>query len=243
MKPRVLFYDIETSPNLGYSWGKWEQNIIAFKKEWELLSFAYKWKGEKKVHCLTRKDYPSEKALVREMWKIHNEADIVIAHNGDAFDQKKLKAKYVQHGFNPPQPAKTIDTLKIARANFAFNSNKLDDLGNILGLGRKEQTGGFQLWLDCMSGIKKAWAKMAKYNKQDVVLLERVYMKLRSWMPNHPNLNLYKEEDDRGACPVCQSTKVQAQGIRVAVKTRKQRFQCQACGHWFTGKALKSEKK
>jgi uncharacterized protein YprB with RNaseH-like and TPR domain len=230
-KPKVLFFDLETSPNLGYTWGKWEQNVIEFTKEWGLLCFAYKWQGEAEVKCLTKQGR-SEKALVKELWKVLDEADVIVAHNLDQFDNKKSKAKFLEYGFGPPSPYKRIDTLKIARANFALNSNKLDDLGATLKLGRKAQTGGFSTWLGCMNGDEKAWAKMIKYNKQDVVLLEKVYNKLRPWATTHPHMGALS--GDKSLCPICASSNVQCRGWTIAKVAKKRRMHCQSCSHWWS---------
>jgi hypothetical protein len=236
--PRIILLDIETSPNLGYTWGKWQQNIIAFKKEWELLSFAWKVFGEKTTYCVGRLNVDSEYDLVKLAWGVLDEADIIIGHNIDQFDNKKLKAKFIEHGLQPPKPYKTVDTKKIAKSQFAFNGNSLNDLAYTLKLGKKAPTGGFDLWLGCMDNDPKSWAKMIAYNKHDVVLLEKVYTLLKTWYPNHPNLTLYSKNP---GCPVCMSHKVQSRGNQPLKKKVAKRYQCQECYHWFKGKAVSLE--
>lgn len=229
---RVYLIDIETTPNLGYTWGKWEQSVIEFYKEWELLSFAYKELDKGGVRCLARPDHPgkNDRRLVEAVWKVLNEADVLIGHNIDDFDNRKLRAKFLEHGLRPPTPYKTIDTKKIAKSQFAFNSNSLNDLAKTLGLGKKADTGGFDLWLGCMAGDRKSWAKMIAYNKHDVVLLEKVYERMKAWYPGHPNLALIAR---REGCPVCASERVQRRGFQVLKLRRNARFHCQECGHWF----------
>lgn len=232
-KPKILLFDLETTPNLSYTWGKWEQNVIAFKKEWELLSVAYKWLGEKEVYCITRPDFKdkTDKSISRELKKLLDEAEIVIAHNGDEFDIKKSNAKFIEHGLGPTSAYQKIDTKKVAKKYFKFNSNSLDDLGNLLGVGRKEKTGGFDLWLDCMAGKKEAWKLMAKYNKQDVLLLEQVYLKLRPWMEQHPNLAILSNRPS--SCPKCGSTRslINKGIISNRINTYK-RFLCRDCNSY-----------
>lgn len=237
-KPKILLYDIESSPDLGYSWGKYEVNIIEFKKQWEILSFAYKWLEEDTVHCIARPHYKdkTEVSLVKDIWKLFDEADILIAHNGNSFDHKKCRAKFVEHGLKPPSLSKTVDTKLIAKQAFNFNSNSLNDLGVTLKLGKKLETGGFQLWLDCMAGKKKAWKQMIAYNKQDVVLLEKVYLKLRAWSPNHPNLAVWQ---DRVGCPRCLSTKTHINGYYPTNTNRMRRWRCQECGHGYSSRITK----
>lgn len=231
---KILHFDLETSPNLGWVWQKWQQDVIAFKEEWELLSFAYKWHGAKKTIAVGQDTF-SEEILVRRLWQLFDEADVLVAHNANKFDVKKANAKFIQYGLMPPAPYKVIDTLQIAKRYFKFNSNKLDDLGNLLGVGRKVETGGFSLWLGCMNNDPKSWAKMLRYNKQDVLLLEKVYLKLRPWMDNHPALNLLSDKPD--ACPKCEvSGKMQARGWANTKVARRRRYQCQACGGWSQGR-------
>lgn len=235
-KLKVLFLDIETAPNLGWTWGKYEQNVIKFEKEKYMLCFTAKWADSNKLICRSIFDYPnykanpeSDKDLVRELWDLVDEADIIIAHNGDAFDIKNTNARFICNGLGPPSPYRTIDTLKLAKKYFAFNSNKLNDLGTVLGLGNKLSTGGFQLWLDCMAGKKVAWTKMKNYNKQDVILLEKVYNSLKRWMTNHPNIAINVTKPN---CHCCGSTEVQKRGFGYTRMTKYQRYQCVKCGSW-----------
>lgn len=244
---RILLFDIETMANLAFVWGKYEQNVIQYEREWFMLSFAYKWLGEKTTYVKSlpdfrgyTKDKKNDKALVQALWSLFDEADIIIAHNGNSFDIKKANAKFIEHGLKPPSPYKQIDTKLVARRYFNFNSNKLDDLANILGLGRKIDTGGFELWMDCVAGKKNAWRKMCTYNKHDVVLLEKVYLKLRSWMVNHPHVGVLSDEKE--ACPSCGKHSLQRRGYAIrGNKTRVRRLQCTSCGGWMQQAIKKGE--
>lgn len=230
--PVTLLIDIETSPNIGYTWGKYDQTVIKPIRGWELLSFAYKELEKNPVRCIARPDFKdkTDKSLARAIWTILDGADIVIAQNGDRFDLPKLRAKFVQHGLPPVRPFKTIDTKKIAKSQFGFYSNSLNDIARDLGLGEKLETGGFELWEGCIAGDPAAWRKMRRYNSHDVTLLEAVYLKLRNWHPSHPNMALF---EDRPGCPVCSSIRVQRRGFNIMKLRRNARYHCQSCGHWF----------
>lgn len=242
--PRVAFVDIETAPSLGYFWGKlWETAIIDVKNPWYMLSFSYKWLGEDAVHCRALPDYPlfkrdkeNDKHLIEDLHDLFDEADVLIAHNGDRFDIRKSNARFIMQGLTPPSPYKTIDTLKAARRFFHFESNRLNDLGQYLGVGRKLPNTGWALWSACMRGERKAWRTMREYNKRDIVLLEKVYNKLKPYMSNHPDLMIYT--DDPG-CPTCRSTHVQRRGFLVSRKRKYRRYHCQNCGSWFQGAVIK----
>lgn len=231
MKAKVLLYDIETSPNLAYVWGKWEQNVIQFKKEFELLCFAYKWLGESNVYAVVKGKEKTDKKVCERLYELLNEADVIIAHNGDQFDNKKVKARFIAHGMKPTRHFATIDTKKIAKHIFGFNSNSLDDIGNYLGVGRKVKHQGFELWLGCMRNDPKCWEEMVKYNKQDVVLLEKVYLAMRPWMARHPHLSLLQNVKD--ACPKCGSLEIKKKGFRANFSTMSQQMYCVDCHGWF----------
>ena len=53
---KVLMADLEVSPSLGYTYGQWQTNVIKIERPPVLLSFAWKWLGEKETHCLTLHD-------------------------------------------------------------------------------------------------------------------------------------------------------------------------------------------
>jgi uncharacterized protein YprB with RNaseH-like and TPR domain/predicted RNA-binding Zn-ribbon protein involved in translation (DUF1610 family) len=246
MKPqaKIAFVDIETAPSLGYVWGKWEQNVIEFKTDWYMLSYAVKWVGESKVHTRGLIDYPGYRKdmeddgrLVADLWDVFDKADILVAHNGDGFDIVKANTRFILHELRPPSPYKTVDTLKIARKVFKFDSNKLDELGQYFGVGRKLPHTGFNLWRGCMLGDKKSWDMMKRYNGHDVELLEKIYYLMQAWAPTHPNVN----RGDLEACPKCGSKHVQRRGFSYTLLRQKQRYNCQDCHGWFEGSARKVE--
>ena len=236
--PKVLLIDIETFPIIAAVWTLHEASAVWVESDTFLASFSAKWVGSK-TKTYTLPDYhgyrkytdKDDKPLVRDLWMLLNEADVVIAHNGDRFDIKKINARLAVHGFPPPSPFKTIDTLKIARNVFKFDSNKLDNLGRYLHEGRKLPNTGAALWRGCRDGDRKSWRTMRRYNPQDVELLWRVYKRLRPWAKSHPNLSLY---DDRPGCPVCRSRRVKKEGFKYTIKTKRQQFKCLDCNHWFS---------
>lgn len=230
--------DIETAPTLGYVWGKWQVDVIDVERAWYILSYAAKTPEGVVVKGLIdyphyKKDRENDEALVKDLWKLLNEADICVAHNGDKFDFPKINARMLVHGLPPPKPYQTVDTRKLAKKHFRFDSNKLDDIGHQLGLGRKIPT-NFSLWLGCMRGDPDSWQSMKKYNRQDILLLEKVYHKLLAWASNHPNVNFGDQ-----ACPKCGSHNLSKQGFKYTMLRKKQQYQCKSCHGWFLGAAVK----
>lgn len=185
---KILVYDLETAPSTGYFWrGKWEVDILRYITEGRIICAAWKWLGEKDTHVM-RRGVKDNYELVKKLRTLMDEADITVAHNGGNFDEKVTYTDLILHGFTPPTPHKCVDTLKVAKKYFKFNSNSLDDLAKRLGIDGKIPTGGFQLWIDCQDNKPEAWKKMMEYNKNDVVVLEKVFNRLRPYMTNFPKI-------------------------------------------------------
>ena len=240
MTPKIAFLDIETTPILGYVWDLWETNVIEVIQDSFILSFAVQWNNGP-IRCYALPDYPgytkhkrNDYKLVKDLWKVFDKADIIVGHNGDNFDIKVSKRQFSVYNFPPPAPYKTIDTLKEARKQFKFPSNKLDDLARHYKRGRKLPHEGKHTWLGCMKGDPKAWATMKRYNKHDIYLLRGVYERQKPWITNHPDLNLYDGKSN--ACPTCKSTKIIRQGFKYLVSRKRQQWQCKNCGRWISGK-------
>jgi len=243
-EPRILIYDIETSPHVGYIWGKWEQNVIKFIEYGHILCFSYKWLGDKKIKnvsmpdfALYKKDKKDDKEVVKALHALFTEADIVVAHNGNNFDQKYANSRLILHKLAPPEEYKQIDTLQLARKYAKFPSNSLNDLCDYLGIGHKAETGGFKTWEGCMEGDPKAWKTMINYNNYDVDLLEKIYLKLRPWAANHPALNVINGLAE--SCPKCGvGGQMQKRGKSINKVSTTQRYQCQSCSGWSRGRII-----
>lgn len=218
-------------------WGVYETNSLEILKDWYILCFSYKWLHLKETHVVALPDFPlykkdpeNDREVVRRLWELFNEADVVIAHNGDQFDYKKSRARFLVHGLKPHSPVATIDTKKLAKRNFGFDSNKLDELGRQLGVGRKQSTGGYDLWRGCLNGDMKSWELMKRYNKQDVILLEEVYRKLSPYSDQQPNRNVFYD-DLPPSCPrpSCGGA-MKKNGKRYSRTTSYQQYECVRCG-------------
>ena len=241
---KVLLFDVETAPIQAYVWQLWETNVIKVVKDWYMLSYAYKWYGESTIHVVGlpdfsvwKKDKSDDEMLIRSLWELFNEADLIIGHNSNNFDIKKANTRFLIHGLKPPSPYHTVDTLKEFRKYMGFSSNKLNELSRQLAGEEKERTGGADLWFDCMQGDMNAWARMKKYNKKDVVLLENRYKDILPFITNHPNLSLLDNKKDN--CPNCGSKALQNRGWGVNRKSKYEKLHCTHCGAWFKGANIK----
>lgn len=239
---KIILYDLEVSRSVVEGYGnRWDFRVIKFIRPQQLMCYSYKELGEKYVHFVSRHDFKTYHAFVESLQKVLDSADITIAHNGGSFDDKMANRFFVLEGLTPPSPRKTIDTKREAKRWFRFESNKLDDLGDFLGLGRKETVGYADLEDDFMSDkpSKKTIKLMRKYNDQDVRLLEAVYLRLRPFMSSHPNLGDVDGID--GVCPKCGSNNLHKRGFNNRRSGSVQRYQCQSCFGWCSEASIKKE--
>lgn len=240
-KPIVTLLDIETSPLTAYTWRAFDDSALKILEFSKVISVAWKELHSKEVSCKTLPDYKgykkgilNDERLVKDIWDILDRSDVVIGHHSNRFDLPKLNARFVYYGLGAPSDYKSIDTKAAASKYFKFDSNSLNNLGAYLNLGEKIENGGFSLWDRCMQGDQDAWEAMRAYNIQDVLLLEKVYLALRPFMSNHPNLSLMTDAPS-GSCPSCLSESLQKRGFSYTKTGRKQRFQCTDCGSWSSG--------
>jgi hypothetical protein len=248
-EPRILLYDIETSLQTvavfqlgGNDWIQ-PSNIL---QERHMLTACWMWLGEEKVHSVSLLDDPKRFAadihddyhVVKTLRDVMATADVVVAHYGDSFDNKWVLTRNLVHGMDPLPPFQTVDTKKIAKQRFYFNSNSLEYLAKYLKCKHHKLHTASGLWLKVLAGDKEALRKMVSYNKGDVLALKEVFLKLRPYIPTYINRELF----GKTGCPRCGSKKVQSRGTYYAQTRTYRRWQCMgSCKGWF--RTLKSDTK
>lgn len=233
---KVLVFDIETTPICSYTFDVWKQNIMPVQivRPWNMICWSAKWLFGSEIYSdvMTPEEAIAgdDSRITKSLWAYIEEADILIAHNGVKFDVPKINSRFLVHGLPPPKPYLVIDTCLAARKKFGFEHNKLDYLAERLGVPRKLDT-DFQLWIDCMLGKEESLAFMCTYNQHDVVVLEEVYVKLRSWIPLHPNMGFYVDAENGGSiCPICGGTHLEYAGYYSTPINQYKSFRCIDCG-------------
>lgn len=233
-KAKILIFDIETSPLIVYTWGKWNQNINDSQiiHNWHMLTWSAKWLFEDKVYSMkmTKKEILNhdDKRIAKGLWDMLNEADIVIAHNLKKFDKKRANAAFLKHGLNLPSHYREIDTLITARQQFALPSNRLDFIADYLGIEGKMDT-GTGLWRKAIEADMEAIDLMDEYCKQDTRVLEDVYLALRPYIVNHPNVGLFIDSDV-SVCKACGCTELEEDGVYTTSVNVYQGLRCKQCG-------------
>lgn len=243
-KPKILFMDIETSPNLVYVWGCGQNLTVSSNQiveERKIICISYAWEHEKKINTLAwdihRQD---DRPLLCKFSSILNKADIVIGHNSDQFDIKWIRGRLLYHNLTPATLITSIDTLKLAKKAFNLNSFSLNYLSQYLNLGSKNSI-QFSDWVDIIRYKKKsALQKMVRYCEQDVRLLKKVFKKIKPYvtLPVH----LYRFDSHVSpVCVSCGSSAIIGNGIRLTKIYAYKRLRCNNCGTSFSGPRVKKD--
>jgi uncharacterized protein YprB with RNaseH-like and TPR domain len=239
---RVLVLDIETSPLVVETWALHDQHIGLgqIQEDWSILSWAAKWLGEKKTYqedTSKQQNLREDWKILLSLWKLLNEADIIITKNGKKFDEKKINARFVINGIKPPSPYYHIDVEKLTRRKFGFTSQSLAYITENLNKKSKKlkhkKFPGNDLWTECLKRNKEAWKEMRLYNIMDVVSLEELYYNLKLWDDSLRHF-IY----ERGI-PVeckCGSPKLESLGIAYSQVSQKRRYRCTECGSTATSR-------
>lgn len=233
---RRLFFDIETSPMVVYSWRVGYKLNISYEniiEDWKIIAICYKWEGESDVHALVWDKEQDDKKMLIEFVKVANSADELIGHNGDRFDIKKIRTRCIFHRVPMFPKYRTLDTLKKARGGFAFDSNKLDAIAKYLGVGAKLEHEGFPMWVKCLHNDKEALDNMVKYCKVDVVVLEDVYTAMQHYIKPNSHAGVANGMA-KYSCPICGCEEIELIKNDVTEKgTISRVVKCKSCTHHY----------
>ena len=237
--PRILAMDIETSPHKVWTFNTYKAFIppIQIIDPTRVISWAAKWHGKPGV--LFASEYHNLDHI-HSMWTLLDEADVLVTYNGNRFDIPHLNREFQRRGMGQPSPYVSVDLYRVIKRDQIWASHKLAYLTEQLGLSGKLENGGFQTWLDCLQSEdaerqRRAWNKMRRYNKRDVVTTEELFDEVRHLVTNIPHTALYTGAKHLNpACPQCESENVTQQGYRRTKTRRYARYQCQDCAKWFS---------
>lgn len=248
--PKILIWDIETSPHKLWSFQTSKINYISPEQIIEatrMICFAAKWYGEKKK--IFRSEYHhSRDEMVNTLFGLLDQSDANVTYNGDKFDHKHAGREFRLLGLGRPAPSVSIDLYKVGKRDAIFASHKMDYLAEQLQLERKMKHHGFMLWRECMGDFgperrEKAWRIMRRYNLRDLDPTEALLEEYLPDITNLPSAGLYDPETDTAelllTCPpcpnpLCASVQVQRRGFRYTKTRRYRQYQCQSCRRWFS---------
>lgn len=239
--PKILVFDVESAPMKAFVWKRFKENISLDQtiSESYMLCWSAKWLFDAKVmgDALTPEEAIKEddRRIVDSLYKLIDEADIIVAYNGKSFDIPYMNQRFLIYGYKPYTPVNVVDPYETAKTVFRFSSNKMDNIATQLGLQNKIKT-DFDLWKGCVNGDERCLDDMLKYNKQDVIVLEEIYLRILPWIKNHPNLSNYM--GNKQSCVKCGSERL------TLIKDKHfytpsgvyELYRCNDCGAIFRGK-------
>jgi len=235
-KPKILFYDIETTPLRAWVWRCGEQYVGHHQLDMkysvtDIICITYCWNDGKGARSLDW-DYKKQDSsqMIKDFDCLVRQADIVIGKNSNKFDNKHVNTLRLLHEL-PAMPdwvKYTDDLERQLRNHFNLSSYSLDYFSKILGLGGKIKM-EFQDWIDIVTKSKSGLAKfnkMIKYGKKDVLDTRAIWDYVEAHI--QPKYNAAVKLDDRKhlACCTCGSSNLIKNGKRQAGKVVYQRFQC-----------------
>ena len=252
-KSKVLILDIETSPLTAFVWELGEQ-VVSLKQvqeDWKILAWSAKWldapASSIEYHDLRKNPTGSDLSILRPLWKLLDEADIVITQNGKKFDSRKINARFMLNGMKPTKPYAHIDTYLIVKKVASFTSNSLEYLTSKFCKKHKKTShskyGGWSLWIECLKGNIDAWNEMKKYNIEDVLSTEELYLAIRAWAPEAMP-KVFPLTGEESKCGTCGYEGPMREGRPRFTKTATYRQDsCVKCGSWQSKRIIKEKQK
>ena len=233
---RILHWDLENTPLLGYAWSTYQTDIIHVVEPQRVMCWAAWWDDDPKSKVEFRSTFhDGRRAMLERIAELLDQADAAVTYNGARHDSPHITTEFLREGIEIPSPYREIDLYKVARGKLKLPNNRFNTVLHEFDLGAKVKHEGFPLWLKCMAGDEAAWARMRRYCIGDVLNLKPAYRLFRPIIPQsmHPNENLYCDGE---VCPICGSSKIQRRGVTPTTVSLFPRFHCQSCGKWSRGK-------
>lgn len=242
--PKILILDIETLPMEAYAWSMWNNNfgLEQIKQHTTILSWSAKWLGAPADTVMYQdvrdeKNVRNDKNILDALRSLLDEADCALTQNGIRFDLPKINSRLAFHKFKPYSKPKNIDTLKIAKAVFGFDSNKLEHMTEMFCTKYKKSKHkkypGFSLWKGCLNGEIEAFKEMEEYNKIDVLSLEELYVD--HLMPWDDSINFAAYSDEYKFRCNCGNDELAPHGYHITKKSKFQKYICTNCGKEHRG--------
>lgn len=154
-----------------------------------LLCATIKDYGSRKSKTIKADHYPSWKkkrsddsGIVKDVVDELKQYDILVAHNGQAFDKAFLNAKCLEHGIDPIlRMKKFVDPVQLARKHLKLGRNSLVAIIDYLNIPVKKTPIEFRYWKQAaLDGDSKCLHTIAVHCEHDVNSLYLVYDKMRA---------------------------------------------------------------
>jgi len=234
---KILIYDIETTKLLADVWwtGKQYVSHASLRTETKIISISYKWLESEKVECLIwDNNKKCDKQLIKKFLEVYNSADFVIGVNNDNFDNRLINVRALKYNFDVNTHVRSLDLQREAKRLFRLPSYSMAYISKYLGFEGKYNHAGASMWEDIQYGNKekseKALKEMVKYNNQDVLTTEQIYLYFRKYIKTVMHIGVL-HNTQKYCCPTCGSSNVKLYKTTVTpAGTIQHIMQCQEDG-------------
>lgn len=228
---KVLTYDIETSLVEAQLWSSGKQYVghDNITTETQIITVAWKWIGEDKVHHLKwSMKKRNDKKLVKKFLEEYNKADMVVGWNNNSFDNKIVHSRAMKYNLEVNTNVKSFDIMRQVKKVFRLPSYSMAYVSRYLGLaGKLSYGGGITMWKEIQWGSKKdaktAMKTMVAYNVQDVALTEEIFFKLRKYLGNVIHVGVL-QGSAKTTCPHCGGDNIKLHHTTVTAAGTYQHF-------------------
>lgn len=240
-EPKIVIWDIEIIPDLDAALENWPllsqfPGRTLKAQVSSMCCFGYKIYGQKNVECINAWDFPGWEVDVNDdseicmaAYDVLKDADAIVTHNGRGFDFKHLQTRLVKHGLPTLPQMFHVDTKNLCKSNLYLVNNRLGNASKWLADEEKLDHEGWPLWVKTHKRQRKSMDLMAKYCKQDVIALEKLFKVLKPFA-KLPNQNLFTPPGHVDVCPNCGSSRLTRNGYRYTATNSYIRLRCTDCG-------------
>ncbi len=207
----------------------------------QVMCISWAWNDGKVKHStfdmdkydLWAKDDDADYELLKMFSEEMGKADLWVGQNSEFFDVPTITSRLIKYQLPPLPKILHDDAYSQTKKSVRHISHKLDDVGDFLGQGTKEEHGtGMDWWIRVSYGDKQALKDMVKYCDGDVELLRNVYKQQLPYVKSKLNRSAWELEL---CCDQCGSKNFIKYGFHRTTVGKFQRYRCEDCGHPFHG--------
>lgn len=219
--------DIESFPGRyrAYVDKMWKTRVIREDVPILPASFSYKEMGKSKPYTRGVWEFKNEKEFVKDLHRVFKENAMLVGHNAKNFDLRQSNTFFAMYDL-PATDTKIEDTLTIIKKRFRLPSYKLKYCLKFFKIGYKMETGGEGLWFDVEDGDPKARKHFLKYNENDTVQTEKLYLYLKEkgWAKSNE-----RKCYGKNGCVRCGGHNVQFRGEKPFTEGIYEMVSCKDC--------------
>ena len=207
MSLKILFFDLELSQAIATVWNTGKQYVGHHQliEPQKIISYHWKWSDSDKVQNMDWGLHKQcDKKIIKQIKKDFDRADLIVAHNGNRFDMKKVYGRAMYHGIILNPKYVTFDTMVEVKRLASLPSYSLAFLCKHFGLPFKLDSGGKATWDQVQfDKSREALDHLLYYGDGDITSLEALYYHIRPYTQAKIHAGVLRG-GERYHCPSCE---------------------------------------